>query len=339
MVTCDIEPGFVIKRFSKENILGVVKEIEKYDKGRFPIKAYAVDGNDTAHLREVSSQPELNWLKEHWTDVSTVSGRPNTNPAVVASVSPLAKGNAGVSVARIIAEFDSSKRDFLLEDSRHAVASFQEQLRVLCDDAFKPEAKDNIKNIVGIALANASHKHCVSRHWSIDQHAVLLVIKELLGSPIPIFSQDPMYGDNARTALEMKGIQVLEDPHAIFKVDQGTFLVTMYANFPIKEIITDLTRPAFIVWLKTIGFLRAIGPNRDTESTRVTDMLRNEYKTWIFPHRDAMPNMYMYVRNDLSSDAGPLSKSTPTGTNRPPADGKFYPDHDDETFQSGCVLL
>lgn len=65
---------------------------------------------------------------------------------------------------------------------------------------------------------------------------------------IRCFSQEPLYTDDDKRFLGEKGITVLEDPMACLEVDKETLVISISPNVCVKQIITDLTRPAVMIW-------------------------------------------------------------------------------------------
>lgn len=87
--------------------------------------------------------------------------------------------------------------------------------------------------------------------WTI-QHALILGIADALqkayGREIQCFSQEPLYTDDDKIFLGEKGVTVLEDPMAWLEVDKETLVISIAPNVCVKQIVTDLTRPAVMMW-------------------------------------------------------------------------------------------
>lgn len=176
-------------------------------------------------------------------------GTPSKSPGVMAVPFWRPKFGPDPPVAKILQEFNSIELEFRRRKRNGQQPSFHGQVHDILDGALKPGSKEEVKNIVGIALGNPDNGDNDYRHQSIEQHVLLQTIKDFLG-PIPIYSQDPAHGKNSKTALGMKDIEVLDDPEGILQIDEGTCLVSICGDIPIKEIVADLARPAILIWIK-----------------------------------------------------------------------------------------
>lgn len=112
---------------------------------------------------------------------------------------------------------------------------------------------DKITKVVAFACCTLSgHESCED---SITQHALILTIKRILkrknrtgDEEIRCYAQDPAYTDVDRTVLACAGIHVLEDPHAFLEVDESSVVISFAPGIAVRQIVTDLARPAIIVW-------------------------------------------------------------------------------------------
>lgn len=92
------------------------------------------------------------------------------------------------------------------------------------------------------------------------QHALLLSICKLLNykqhdvSPYPIsaWAQDPAYGPVDATVLAESGISLLENPDGFLKTDDSTIVLSFAPDIPVRQIITEISRPAAMLWNKLI---------------------------------------------------------------------------------------
>ena len=86
---------------------------------------------------------------------------------------------------------------------------------------------------------------------SVFQHNFLLALCEMLSRPgkeLECCSQDPLYTAIDKEALEGYGIPVLDSPRGFLEVDSYSVVLSIAPCAPIKQIITDLARPAVIIW-------------------------------------------------------------------------------------------
>lgn len=67
---------------------------------------------------------------------------------------------------------------------------------------------------------------------------------------IACYAQDPAYTKIDRLVLEGSGIGILDDPQAFLEADESTVVFSCAADLPVKQIISDLARPAMMIWEK-----------------------------------------------------------------------------------------
>lgn len=129
-----------------------------------------------------------------------------------------------------------------------------------CKDIVQPllsQSTPKIRKIVAFALGSLARADGdVVPRWTI-QHALILAIANTLqkayGHEIRCFSQEPLYTDDDKIFLGEKGVTVLEDPMAWLEVDEETLVISIAPNVCVKQIITDLTRPAVMMWDEVVA--------------------------------------------------------------------------------------
>lgn len=67
------------------------------------------------------------------------------------------------------------------------------------------------------------------------------------GGP-PCYIQDPVYNEIDKSILGGLGMVVLDDPNGFLEVDENSFVVSIAANVPVKEIILENAKPAIVIW-------------------------------------------------------------------------------------------
>ncbi|KUI60933.1 hypothetical protein VP1G_08095 [Cytospora mali] len=159
-----------------------------------------------------------------------------------------------------------------------------------------------ITKIIAFANSTISKYDGPGRHRSIIQHALMLTLKKSLearGSVgIECFAQDPIYTEVDKSVLQEVGITVLDDPRGFLEVDDQSIVLSFGANIPVRQIVSDLARPAILIWDTVINsedeiirsWLASWSPPRpwktleelegqicDPESSRVQNMIENEY--------------------------------------------------------------
>jgi SRR1 len=113
-----------------------------------------------------------------------------------------------------------------------------------------------ISKIVGLACAPIADSRPERwAHRSAFQHALILTLhtvfdKKNKGRPdrIRCYAQDPAYTEIDESILKESGITVLDNPQAFLEVDDFTVVVSCAPNVPVKQIISDLARPAVMIW-------------------------------------------------------------------------------------------
>lgn len=115
---------------------------------------------------------------------------------------------------------------------------------------------DKITKVVAFACFSMSGREVLHEH-SITQHALILTIINVLqrkgftvDGDIRCYTQDPVYTDVDRAVLESHGIHVLEDPHGFLEVDDSSVVISFSPNVPVRQIVTDVARPAIMLWNK-----------------------------------------------------------------------------------------
>lgn len=125
-------------------------------------------------------------------------------------------------------------------------------------------AKDHkLDKVIGFALGTMS-RECVNEDGTLDtrsawrsasQHALLVTMTEWLQErdhkeKVLCYSQDPDYSEVDQKILDEAGIEVIEDPRGWLEVDENSIVLSIAPNVPVKEIITDIARPAVIIWCR-----------------------------------------------------------------------------------------
>jgi hypothetical protein len=110
-----------------------------------------------------------------------------------------------------------------------------------------------LDNTVAFALGRLTYDSKPNMRGLI-QHALLLTICECLFSnerrPL-CYAQDPAYSEHDKQVLEAFGIKVLNDPTAFLEVNEASVVLSISPDIPVKQVITDISRPAVIIWGRT----------------------------------------------------------------------------------------
>lgn len=115
----------------------------------------------------------------------------------------------------------------------------------------------NVKQIIAFSCGRMSEfKWERPTRRSMHQHALVLTLRKTLQgkeSPgeqpsIPVWAQDPAYREIDTSILAESEISVLDDPDGFIKADDSTLVLSISSNACVKQIITDICRPAAIIW-------------------------------------------------------------------------------------------
>lgn len=112
---------------------------------------------------------------------------------------------------------------------------------------------------------------------SIMQHALTVTIRGFWqsrnvqpGAEIKCYAQDPQYTEVDAAVLGKAGITVIGDPRGLLETDDSSVIISFAPDIPVRQIVTDLARPAILIWDKV---------SSEAETLRVWSTLF-QAKTW-----------------------------------------------------------
>jgi hypothetical protein len=130
-------------------------------------------------------------------------------------------------------------------------------------------ARDHeINKIVGFSLGSVakqwisddgSEAYVENRWRAASQHALLHTLLEWLQGRdhkenhkenVLCYSQDPAYTEVDKQILDEAGVEVIDDPRGWLETDEHSVVLSVASNVPVKEIITDIARPAVVIWCR-----------------------------------------------------------------------------------------
>ncbi|GKT64660.1 hypothetical protein ColTof4_07056 [Colletotrichum tofieldiae] len=209
--------------------------------------------------------------------------RPSCSVNVERATMPtrMTSAQIGMAVGKIRAEFEKHKnawevssqckklKDILLSISIPSVIN-----KIVCfglGDLFDDSNDENDK----IGSSDGS-----SEIRSHVQHAAALTVARILGErigrEIRCYSQDPAYNQATIEFLKSHNIVVLHDPQGFVDIDESTLVFSVAPSVPVKQIVTELARPAIIIW---DTMLPADKESREWELMKFP----NGNETWISP--------------------------------------------------------
>lgn len=156
------------------------------------------------------------------------------------------------------------------------------ELRLRLASALDKVKLHSVNKIVAFACATISNNE--SPHTRL-QHVLILALKEILESrqqqpqqsqdnnldeatpavpelagsttsssfrlpfsPIRCFAQDPAYTAIDKSILAEHEVTVLDDPRGFLEVDDQSVVISFGPNICVRQIVTDIARPALLVW-------------------------------------------------------------------------------------------
>ncbi|OOF91856.1 hypothetical protein ASPCADRAFT_9267 [Aspergillus carbonarius ITEM 5010] len=178
---------------------------------------------------------------------------------------------------------------------------------------FSVLSRHPINKIVGFPCSSISSPQEDDRNLRHGiQHALLLTVRRLLERTrecttehkLPCYVQDPIYNDIEKEVLQDQGMQVVEDPQGFLEVDESSMVFSCASNVAVKEMITELARPAIIIWERVKQSQIETGDEDDDNffrstdpvTPRVFDMLTNYYDNYTFLPDTNFGEMAVYVR-------------------------------------------
>ncbi|KAK1690214.1 hypothetical protein BDP55DRAFT_755775 [Colletotrichum godetiae] len=166
----------------------------------------------------------------------------------------------------------------------------------------------NICRTCGLCLNSVHCKiHKTTRSRTFTQHAAAVSIMLMLRQQNPhlqCYSQEPEYSPECRNILRGLDIIVVDGHKGFLEVDDRTLVISIKPAVPVKQIITELARPAVIIWDAMDGDERDPdegNPDKwqlltrngsqywqspygvDPDSSRTRNMLTYEYASVPFP--------------------------------------------------------
>ena len=125
-------------------------------------------------------------------------------------------------------------------------------------DLFDAMVPQTVNKIVAFACSTMTTNDGQER--SVMQHGMAVTMLDILKRRRPdeqqpdirCFAQDPAYTDTDEEILGGAGVAVVQDPRGFLEVDDQTVVVSISPNIPIRQIITDIARPAVLIWDKVM---------------------------------------------------------------------------------------
>ncbi|KAJ5177754.1 uncharacterized protein N7500_000453 [Penicillium coprophilum] len=171
-----------------------------------------------------------------------------------------------------------------------------------------------INKIFAFALGTMSYQRFnedgslhTSTGWSSAlQHALLVTIIEWLKEKdlqekVSCYSQDPAYTEVDKKILDGEGIEVIDDPRGWLEVDEHSIVLSIAPNVPVKEIITDIARPAVILWGR-VKFCDGLDQGyTDPDSPRIRAMMEGYDLHEFGPDKDMFYDLVLYIRKSVAA--------------------------------------
>lgn len=130
-----------------------------------------------------------------------------------------------------------------LETSKHysKLANALSVAKVSCD----------VRIIVAFGCSSMNWKD-YDRHPSYLQHSLIIALRELFlehgSSNVDCFAHDPIYTEVDKKVLAQVNVSVVDDPRGFLHVDDSSVVISIPPDIPVRQIITDIARPAVLIW-------------------------------------------------------------------------------------------
>ncbi|POS72624.1 hypothetical protein DHEL01_v208980 [Diaporthe helianthi] len=111
-----------------------------------------------------------------------------------------------------------------------------------------------IDRIIALACGSMSGENGAQRRRSMIQHTVMLDLWRQLSrrsrsnTGIQCFAQDPAYTEVDKQVLSQYDVAVVNDPNGFIAVNDNSVVLSFCPDVPVRQIITDIARPAILVW-------------------------------------------------------------------------------------------
>ncbi|UNI18434.1 hypothetical protein JDV02_004703 [Purpureocillium takamizusanense] len=310
--------------FTREMIVDAQRQIDELNAGRFPeAGSLTVIGMDSCrydnmrvlleHERHKSSKPTMQFNDAY--RLTDLTGR-----------AAVYYGNGVTPVqitwARHVVHIDDTLNITTADvaailDSCIGSVSRTETWQMLEAIISGPDMKRlRVEKVIAFGLGNLTSGAIPGdeHRSSCMQHAVLLLLanllQEIMGHPVQLVAQDPSYVATCKEVLLARGVEIAEPESGFLLVDEHTLVFTVSCNVPVKQIVTELARPAAIIW----GYVEPEHVPRtwtrnekgvwvfpyttDHSSPRVREMVK-EYTEYLLPEDDAcIRNSALYIRKE-----------------------------------------
>lgn len=109
-----------------------------------------------------------------------------------------------------------------------------------------------VSQIFAFGCGSMSGEDSDRRRRSATQHAFMYnlrnCLQDKLGTSIECVVQDPAYTEVDKKVLEFLRVTVVEDPQGFLGVTDASVVLSFCPNVPVRQIITDIARPAILAW-------------------------------------------------------------------------------------------
>ncbi|KAI2014338.1 hypothetical protein LOZ39_002320 [Ophidiomyces ophidiicola] len=224
-----------------------------------------------------------------------------------------------------LSHYRGTRNKITKEFEREPLAPYEEIEKVFNDSKLQWEAGETCKQlrstlmnakvplgidkIVGLSLGRMAEHMEEYRARPAVQHAMVLTLQDVMAmklgsSSIKCYAQDPWYSEVDISLLENSGITILDDPEAWLEIDDSSIVFSVASNAPVKQIVSDIARPAVIIWEKMReGEIDEERYTTDPYSPRVRDMLRDFYDEFEFLRdEENFSNLAIFIRRTESAD-------------------------------------
>jgi hypothetical protein len=111
-----------------------------------------------------------------------------------------------------------------------------------------------IQKIITVACGSIANDVQQEIPRSSFQHAFICTLRDIFMDcqrnlvDIQCYAQDPAYSEADTQVLTDYGFTILDDPDGLLEINESALLFSCAAEFPVKQVLTELAQPAAIIW-------------------------------------------------------------------------------------------
>ncbi|KAF2239231.1 hypothetical protein EV356DRAFT_166983 [Viridothelium virens] len=255
--------------FTMQAIRDVCQQLDRFNKNGRKILVKGLDGTMVEYKIMTGRKIRCFEPNREW-----IVGKPLLYYVPIQTLTSVELDNKpGVACCNLVVRYEIEVRDKytkeIINDCQHL--SFEEVQRFFVTmreiwEASQPckqlrsmlaskRTQLKVTKIVSFACASVSHDHrSREARRAAFQHALILTLRDIFDkgrgkyNKIRCYAQDPIYTSVDKLVLQHFGIDVLDNPRGLLEVDDFSVVISCAADFCVKQIVSDLAKPAMMIW-------------------------------------------------------------------------------------------